>query len=271
MRRELSYKESELAKVLPPEGEPVWDLDELVDTMGRVAIAAARDGLPQFRYGFHGYQRVTRRVTEAARAGEFKDNDKMMRTMPVFAERAFVPLRHHAHGETDEVGAWAPMLYNKSALAAAPSTAMVDFLGFHVVYDLPFTLIDTNTQPHHQDDYAAKINLILSEAANELLPEYVEVHPPFKALKAENIGLWLVLRDLFAARDDAWHAFTDLRTAEQYAADPQRHSGTAPKSAEQIETDLRNKATRRMLSSNKIASFVLKHTTRTPDHWALAA
>lgn len=271
MRREVSYRESRLARVLPPEGEPVWDLDKLVHTMGQVATAAAHDGLPQFRYGFHGYQRVTRRVTEAARTGEFKDNNKMMRTMPVFAERAFIPLRHYAHGETDEVGAWTPMLYNDSARTAAPSVAMIDFLGFHVVYDLPFTLIDTDTQPHHQDDYAAKINMILGEAAHELLPEYADVHPALRALGAEQIGLRLVLRDLFAARDDAWRAFTDLRQAQAYADNPSSFTDHLPKTADRIEADLREKATRRMLSSNKLATFVLSRATRTPNHWALAA
>lgn len=269
-----------MAKLLPmPEAgdsiKPLTDPYELIYTMGRVAAYAPEVGLPQFQYGFHGYQKVTEAVTDQLDKGVFEDPAKMERTMPLFAERAFAPIRYHVHGHTERVGAWSPMLYRPEAKSALPSTAMVDFLGFHVIYDLPFTLQQSNTTAEHKADYTSKINSILSSVGRELLPDYIDVHPPFKQLGAPDIGLRAVLGYLFKARDDAWKAFEELQIAASYDADesaarPSYHprdryfGAKIPKSAQQIEAELSKKARSRMLSTKKTADFVLRRTARVP-------
>lgn len=261
MYRDRSYLDSRMAKVLPPEGELVTDLSKLVHTMGQVALAAPEVDLPQFRYGFHGYQRVTRVVTKELTSDTFEHPDKMEQTMPYFAERAFTPIRHHIRGDVDKVGAWAPMLYTKVAINAPPSTAMIDFLGFHVIYDLPFTLRDTNTKLDHKQDYSERINTILANVGRQLLPEYIEVNPFLAKMKVPEIGLNLVLRHLFKSRDDAWKTFEELRDIETHSVNDNHlaiHS--------QIEHKLREKAVRRMPSKNKLANFIIRKTTRTPYH-----
>lgn len=256
MERDITYHDSKMAKVLPPEGELIFDLEKLAGTMGEVAMAAPEIGLPQFRYGFHGYQRVTRAVTRELETGMFEYPDKMAYTMPHFAERAFAPIRHYVNGNREKVGGWTPMVYGQAARNALPSTAMVDFLGFHVVYDLPFTLIDTETKAHHRADYSKKINIILESTAQELLPEYAEVKPIFKRFSAENIGLWYVLRDLYKARDDAWRAFERLDAAGK----------DNKETIETIDALLRKNAAARMFSSRAVIDFVIRNTTSVPDH-----
>lgn len=255
MERDVTYHDSKMAEVLPPEGELIFDLEKLAAIMGEVAMAAPEIGLPQFRYGFHGYQRVTQAVTRELETDMFEYPEKMAYTMPHFAERAFAPIRHYVNGDHEKVGGWSPMVYGPAAKNALPSTAMVDFLGFHVVYDLPFTLVDTNTQPYHRADYSKKINIILESTAQELLPEYAEVKPIFKRFSAETIGLWYVLRDLYKARDDAWRAFEQLNAAGEDDVE----------TIEQIDAMLRKKAAARMLSSRAAIDFVIRNTTRVPD------
>lgn len=259
---------------LPKEGEeiePISDLDELIYTMGRVAAYASEVDLPQFQYGFYGYQQVTQAVTDQLDENVFDDPAKMERTMPLFAERAFAPIRHHVHGQTDQVGAWSPMLYRPEAKNALPSTAMVDFLGFHVIYDLPFTLQKSQTTSDHREDYTKKINMILSSVGRELLPQYIDMHPPFKQLGAPDIGLRAVLGYLFKARDDAWKAFEQLQAAsaskdapstqtQKWLSFTDRHR----KSEEQIEHALSRKAANRMLSTKKTADFILRRTASVP-------
>lgn len=261
MYRDYSYLDSRMAKVLPPEGELVTDLNKLVYTMGQVALAAPEVDLPQFRYGFHGYQRVTHVVTNELANDTFEHPDKMEHTMPYFAERAFAPIRHHIRGDVDKVGAWAPMLYAKDAKNAPPSTAMVDFLGFHVIYDLPFALRDTNTKLDHKQDYSEKINAILADVGRQLLPEYIEVNPFLAKMKVPEIGLNLVLRHLFKSRDDAWKSFVELRDSEIHSIEGNHLAVHA-----RIEQKLREKAVSCMPSSNKLARFIIRNTTQAPHH-----
>lgn len=253
-----------MADVLPPEGELITDLDELVYTMGRVALTAPEVGLPQFRYGFHGYQRVTQTVVEALDTGAFDHPDKMEQTMPFFAKRAFDPMRHYINGETEEIGAWSPMFFAPGAQRAHPSIAMVDFLSVHVNYDLPYTLIETDTQPEHKRDYSQEINLILGEAGRQLLPEYVKVHPPLKWLRVPDVGLYLVLASLFKARDNAWKSFEQLRSV---GAMPEERQ---PAAFGQIDADLSRRAANRMLSTNRVADFVIRRVNHSSTAtWAL--
>ncbi len=269
-----------MARLLPKpaegeEIEPIADLDRLIYTMGQVAAYAPEVGLPQFQYGFHGYQKVTQAVTDQLDKNVFEDPGKMEKTMPLFAERAFAPIRHHVHGDTSAVGAWSSMLYRPEAVNALPSTAMVDFLGFHVIYDLPFTLQESDTDEHHKKDYTEKINIILSSVGRELLPDYIDVHSPFKQLGASDMGLRAVLMYLFKARDDAWKAFEQLQvassaqsavTSEQNSTHflHRRTSVKPPKTIDAIEQELRKKASNRMLSTKKTADFVLRRTARIP-------
>lgn len=261
MYRDRSYLDSRMAKILPPEGELVTDLTKLVHTMGQVALAAPEVDLPQFRYGFHGYQRVTRAVTKELDSNTFEHPGKMQQTIPYFAERAFAPIRHHIRGDVDKVGAWTPMLYTHGAKNALPSTAMVDFLGFHVIYDLPFTLHDTNTKLDHKQDYSEKINTILTDVGRQLLPEYIEVSPFLAKMKVPEIGLNLVLRHLFKSRDEAWKTFEELRDTEVHSIDDNHLAIHA-----QIEHKLRKKAVSRMPSNNKLADFIIRKTTQVPHH-----
>lgn len=247
------FRDSRMAEVLPPEGELITDLDKLVHTMGQVALAAHEIGLPQFRYGFRGYELVTHRVVEALVSGAFDHPDKMEQTMPFFAKRAFDPMRHYINGETDKIGAWSPMFFAPSSQRAHPSIAMVDFLSVHVNHDLPYTLIETDTQPKHKRDYSQEINLILSEAGRQLLPEYVKVHPPLRWLRVQDVGLNLVLSSLFKARDNAWNSYEELQAVEAMPLELQ------PDARRQIDAKLSQRAANRMLSQHKVADFVVRH------------
>ena len=46
MERDVTYHDSKMTEVLPPEGELVFDLEKLAATMGEVAMAAPEIGLP---------------------------------------------------------------------------------------------------------------------------------------------------------------------------------------------------------------------------------
>ena len=253
MLKRVSYLDSELASVLPPEGEPITNLVKLVDAMGRVAALASEVGLPHIGRGFYGYQRVTKNTADRLDKGFFDDADKIARTMPVFAELAFKPLRHHINGETDQVGAWSPMYYSQRSISAPDSINMSEFLRAHVDRDLAFALLATDTQDKHRSDYTEKMNIILAETGRELMPEFVQVKSPFRQLGAEKIGLELVLRDLYNARDKAWDAFIELRSA-----------GEDQDQIDLIDGRLSKKAASGLLSNNRLISYVINKTTNTP-------
>ena len=231
------------------------DLDKLTYVMGRVAATAHTIDLPHVGRGFYGYQQVTLNTVQHLDQHFFDDPDKIARTMPVFAELAFAPLRHHVYGEHDKVGAWKPMYYNHASRTAPASVNMSEFLRAHVDRDLAFALLETDTQPEHKDDYTAKMNTILSQTGRELLPTYVEAKSFLKQLGIEKLGLSLVLRDLYKARDDAWEAFEELKEA-----DGDIHQINL------IDERLRQKAATGLLSGNKFASYVIDKTTRVPQN-----
>lgn len=261
-----------MIEVLPPAGELVTDLPELSKTMGRVASAATLSDLDHLKYGLRAYAAVTEAVTEDIEKGNFDDPHKMARTMPVFAERIFAPLRHHANGETDQVGAWSQVFYTEAAQKALPSAAMVDFLGFHVLYDLPFALRDTDTQPEHKKDYSRKINLILAKVGRDLLPEYIDVHPVLERARASEIGLGMVMAHLIMARSHAWKSFQRLQAADQLddadtSQGPADHRlfGRHPQTVEEIDQELSLLAAKRMLSTKKTANYILRRAGRVPE------
>jgi hypothetical protein len=184
--------------------EPLYDLEKLAITLGKAAAYAAEVNLPHLQYGLYGYQQVTKAVTEQLDTGFFEYPDKMERTMPVFAERALAPLRFHAHDRSDLVGAWSPLFYRPEMKQAAPWMGMVDFLNFHVIYDLPFTLLETGTKPEHKQDYTGKMNQLFKGVGRDLLPLYIDMKPPWKQLGVAKLGLAATLRYLYGVRDDAW-------------------------------------------------------------------
>lgn len=259
---------------LPPEGELVKNLPELSRTMGEVAAAASGVGLGHLQYGLRAYRRVTEAVTEEAAHGHFEDPEKMQRTMPYFAKRIFDPIRIHTQTEgraPEAVGPWAHMFYNEAAQNALPSTAMVDFLGFHVLYDLPFTLKDTQTEDRHKKDYSRKINLILAKVGREILPEYIDLHTPLKRAHAADVGLGMVMTHLIISRNHAWRSFKRLEAIEERElAGKSRLTerfGFRPETAEDVDYELGELAARRMLSTKKTARFILQRAGRVPHHY----
>lgn len=275
----FDFRNSAMAEILPPEGVLVTDLNELVHTMGRVALAAPEVGLPHLRYGFHGYQRVTAAVTRELTTGVFQDPDKMAMTMPYFAERAFAPMRAHVSGDIEGVGSWGTFYYDKEALHDPAWRAMLRFLEEHIYKDLYQALRDTNTQPYHQDDYSDPINTILANVARELLPQYIEYHPLLQRLKIVDIGLWLAVREIIKARDVAWDAFEESRAADTYysediqsidatlAATANRPSGViTPRTAEELDHYLSRKTEKGVLLRRKTVGRIIQRVCRTPDH-----
>lgn len=269
-----------MERLLPPEGELITDLDELVFRMGRIAAAAPEVDLPHIQYGMYGYSEVTRHVTEWVRLGKFDDNEKMASTMPDFAERSFRSLRHHIHGERDQVGTWAHMFYSRFARRASPGIAMGDFLSTHVYYDLPKTLLSTDTLPEHQHDYAVKINTILSLVGEELLPRYVQLHPILDRLKIHKKGLNMVLNELFDARDVAWNSFVEMKASEALSngtGEPinwlevyRSISTHKPRSVEEIDKATDELARRKLMSSRKLSGFAISRVARFPQEaWVL--
>lgn len=265
------HARSRMIEALPPPGKPVTNLPELITTMGHVAAIAPEVGLGHLRYGLHAYQRVTAAVSSEVDKENFDDPQKMARTMPLFAKRIFDPIEHHIHERYDQVGAWSHMFYSPEAKRALPSTAMVDFLGFHVLYDLPFTLKDSNTEDRHKKDYSQKINLILARVGRELLPEYIDLHAPLKKLRAGDIGLGMVMAHLIFSRRHAWQSFKRLEAAEQLIHStpdsPLGQHAATPSPLQIVDQELGELATRRMLSTKKAAHFILQRAGRVPTNY----
>lgn len=280
MSEKPHYLDSKMATILPPEGEIIEDINELAHTMGQVSRAAAEVDMAHLQPGFYGYQQVTRGVNTELSTGLFSYPDKMAINMPRFAQSAFDAMRHHVQGQPEKVGAWAPMYYSEAARRALPSTSMVDFLGFHVIYDLPYMLKATNTQEKHKEDYGDRINYVLGKVGQDLLPDYINLRPPFNQKVIANLGLNAVLGHLFRARDDAWSAFEEMEAAEVYwggsldegSSLSQNAIGShfttqrPPRTLDQIDSSLRTQAARRMLSTKRAATFVLSRVSREQEH-----
>ena len=243
-------------------------------------MAAPGIGLPQLRYGFHGYKKVTESVTSKLDTGIFQDPAKMARTMPYFAELAFDPMRRYVEGTGSMNDApWGELYYGENATNYSAWKSMKKFWDDHIYGDLAHALKGTDTQPHHKEDYRHPINTTLSETGWAMIDEYVDIHPWLKKLKLDKIGLHLALRDIYKARDIAWEIFEELDIADTY------HSGTLtpeeqlslllqhpklggrpPRTPEQIHQYLTQRAARGGVLGNKAVGTLVERVCKTPDH-----
>lgn len=258
MEKGITYLDTKFAKVLPPEGEIITDLDKLIYTMGQVALYSHEADLPHLRYGFHGYQQVTQEVTNRLHTGFFDDDRKMEQTMPKFARRGFDPLHKHIRGE--DPGTWGLKYYSLLARQSLPGVAMTNFQDFHIEEDLGEALYETGTIPElHYNDYTKNINIVLSVVAANLMQQYVEVKAPYKYFGAGEAGLWLAKKRLFRSRDRAKTTFEMLRDAPNQTA------------RDEIARQRRNYLEKHMLSENRPVNNIIKFTTRAPeDIWGIA-
>ena len=250
---------------LPAHGEVIEDLPQLVTVMGNVALATPGVDLAHLRYGLRAYQRVTEAVNEEAEAGHFDDPDKMLRTMPRFAKRIFDPIERHTLGDTAHVGPWSRMFYSPAAKRALPSTSMVDFLGFHVLYDLPFTLYETGTEPRHKKDYSSRINTILRRVGDELHHEYIALHPMLEKARVTELGIAATMTHLMFSRDLAWRSFKMIEAVngpyDERVASLEQPSPTLRR----IDGALALIATKAMLSTKKAPAFAIGQFSRVPE------
>lgn len=273
MEKKGLYSGSNMEKVLPQEGEPVTDLEKLVYVMRQVTAAAPEVDLPHLQPGLHAYRQVTENVIQNLDSGVFSDPEKMARTMPYFAQLLMDALHHHVHGEKEKTGPWEQMFYDPSGPTMPAYKAMAGFFDTHINRDLAIALDATNTQPEHADDYNHPINAILGSTAHQILDQYVDLCAILKRLKVENIGMYVLVRDLARARGDAWKDFEELRESKIHhgnttgiCSDTCRPHTTLPQTVEQIEESIRNKQLGRMLSTKKLTHHVINLVSRTPEH-----
>lgn len=254
---------------LPESGTVIEDLPELVDRMEQVRLAAPGVDLAHLRYGLYAYQRVTERVYEEAEAGNFDDPEKMVRTMPRFAKRIFDPIEKHINGEVNQVGPWSKMFYSPAARNALPSTSMVDFLGFHVLYDLPYTLHETNTEPRHKQDYSKRINSILRGVGDELLPRYIQLHPTLEKARLNEVGLSATMWHLIVSRDLAWRSFKMIEMSERWPVKNRLYDRSSHVSRG-IDRNLGRVASATMLSTKWPVARMLRQISTVPEgHWTI--
>lgn len=258
-----------MREALPEPSTVVEDLSELAGRMELIRQAAPGVDLAHLRFGLRAYQRVTERVTEEAEAGHFDDPEKMMRTMPRFAKRIFDPIEQHTLGHPERVGPWSKMFYSQAARDALPSTSMVDFLGFHVLYDLPYTLHETDTKPQHKLDYSRRINSILRDVGDELLPEYIQLHPTLEKARLNELGLTATMWHLIVSRDLAWRSFKMIEMSEKWPVKNRLYDHSSLLSRG-IDRNLGRVAAATMLSTKRPVATMLRRISKVPEeYWGL--
>lgn len=212
MLEAATHRDSELAKVLPEQGELIHDHEKLIDTMGQIAVTAHTAGLPHIGHGFHAYSNVYRHCLQ--NLDQFQFPDKITAELAPFARLAIDPLVSHVNGDRAGTGVWGPLYRYPKAVNARPGVAVMDFMSIHVIYDLPELLEETETLPEHKPDFIKQMRLTLSGTADEIFPDLVHIHPFLDKAGIKSIGLRVVEWDLAQSRGGAWDSWEELHEAK---------------------------------------------------------
>jgi hypothetical protein len=199
---------SRLTACLPTEA--LENIPEVLATMNNVEAELACAGLTQVTHFNRIYKELTGTVQHGIDQGEmFQQPDTVRRTVGIFAQLYFDPLRAYAEGDRDAIpAAWRQLFCDPTAKTAPSGIQFLLGMNAHINYDLPQALNTSRVDEDYYPDYRTVVGALIGATAQKLSSSYLEI---------PGIG-----RDLLTAgtvykiaqwREKAWHAGNALQLA----------------------------------------------------------
>lgn len=203
-----SIDTSRLTACLPTEALP--DIPEVLDTMDNLESELALAGLAHVVQFNRVYRELTSAVKDGVEDGRtFQQPETVRRTVGIFAQLYFDPLRAYADGEQEKVAApWKQLIYSPAAESAPGGVQFLLGMNAHINYDLPQALCTSGVNPEYYPDYNIVVGKLINATAHKLSSSYID---------APKIGRKLLIAGtvnrIASWREQAWHAGNDLQEA----------------------------------------------------------
>lgn len=199
---------SRLAACLPPEA--LLTIPEVLGVMNEIEPVLVSAGLAHVHHFNHVYKTLTGRVRDGIeQEGRFQQPDTVERTVGIFAQLYFDPLRAYTEGNRAAVSlSWQSLLYNRTAKTAPGGVQFLLGMSSHINYDLPQALCASQVDDSYYPDYEVVIGDMIKAAAEQLSSTYVPV-PRMMRDRLTNH----TVRQIAHWREVAWYAGKVLQEA----------------------------------------------------------
>lgn len=200
------YDTSGLLSCLPAEALP--DIPPVIETMEAIEGQLATAGLGHVVDFNYVYRNLTGAVYEGIQTeGAFEQPETVRRTVGIFAQLYFDPLRAYAEGRKEDIPlAWQRLFYDPGVQATQSGIKFLMGMNAHINYDLPQALRTSNVNQDYYRDYRVVIGKFIDATANRLSSTYIPV---------EGIGRDVLVKGACQTiaywRERAWRAGTALQ------------------------------------------------------------